>query len=88
LNIPDSGSDQDKTTQDAVTSKEEFAKSQSQINHLIALLRESEANCDRLSQLCDALKEEIRRIERDKERHEHLKENTEYLKNVILKVNY
>jgi hypothetical protein len=39
-----------------------------------------------MTQLSEALKEEIRRVERDNERKEHLKENTEYLKNVILKV--
>jgi peptidoglycan hydrolase CwlO-like protein len=78
--------DQDKTLQDNFSYKEEVTRFQSQVNHLTSLLRESEANCDRLTQLSEALKEEIRRIERDVERQAHLKENTEYLKNVILKV--
>lgn len=67
--------------------KEELVRSKNQIGHLTALLRESESNCERLAQLSEALKEEIRRVERKKERKEHLKENTEYLKNVLLKVN-
>jgi len=66
--------------------KDELIRCQSQVKHLSGLLRESESNSERLTQLCEALKEEIRRVERDNERKEHLKENTEYLKNVILKV--
>lgn len=77
-------SDQDRTIRDSL--HKELVRCQSQVSHLTSLLRESESNCDRLAQLSDALKEEIRRIERDKERQEHLKENTEYLKNVLLKV--
>lgn len=65
--------------------KDELVRSQNQVGHLTALLRESESNCERLTQLSEALKEEIRRVEREKERKEHLKENTEYLKNVLLK---
>ena len=52
---------------------------------MAALLAESEANEARLSQLSDALKEEIRRTERAEERQKHI-ENLEYLKNVVLKV--
>ena len=64
----------------------ELMRCQSQVKHLTAVLRESESNCERLAQLSEALKEEIRRVERDKERKEHLQENSEYLKNVLLKV--
>ncbi|ODM96997.1 GRIP and coiled-coil domain-containing protein 2 [Orchesella cincta] len=72
-------------SRDGVNFKEELVRSQNQVSHLTALLRESESNCERLTQLSEALKEEIRRVEREKERKEHLKENTEYLKNVLLK---
>jgi hypothetical protein len=65
--------------------RDEVLRCQGQIKHLTSLLRESESNCERLTQLSDALKEEIRRVERDRERKEHLKENTEYLKNILLK---
>ncbi|CAL8138242.1 unnamed protein product [Orchesella dallaii] len=76
--------DMDKS-RDGINFKEELVRSQNQVSHLTALLRESESNCERLTQLSEALKEEIRRVEREKERKEHLKENTEYLKNVLLK---
>lgn len=66
----------------------ELSRCQSQVKHLTAVLRESESNCERLTQLSEALKEEIRRVERDKERKEHLQENSEYLKNVLLKVKF
>ena len=59
--------------------------SEKRCRHLAALLAESEANEARLSQLTEALKEEIRRSERAEERQKHI-ENLEYLKNVILKV--
>jgi DNA repair ATPase RecN len=65
--------------------KEELLRCQNQVKHLTSLLRESESNCERLTQLSEALKEEIRRVERDQERKEHLQENSEYLKNVLLK---
>jgi len=81
-----SGSIHDSTMADNIITKEDLIKCHSQINHLTSLLHESEANCERLTQLSEALKEEIRRMEREKERQGHVKENTEYLKNVILKV--
>lgn len=62
-----------------------LANVEKRCNHLAALLAESEANEARLSQLADALKEEIRRSERSEERQKHI-ENLEYLKNVVLKV--
>lgn len=64
---------------------EALAVSEKRCHHLAALLAESEANEARLSQLTDALKEEIRRAERSEERQKHI-ENLEYLKNVVLKV--
>lgn len=64
---------------------ESLAIVEKRCNHLAALLAESEANEARLSQLTDALKEEIRRSERAEERQKHI-ENLEYLKNVVLKV--
>lgn len=64
---------------------ESLAIVEKRCNHLAALLAESEANEARLSQLADALKEEIRRTERAEERQKHI-ENLEYLKNVVLKV--
>ena len=64
---------------------EALASVEKRCNHLAALLAESEANEARLSQLADALKEEIRRTERAEERQKHI-ENLEYLKNVVLKV--
>lgn len=48
-----------------------------------ALLNESEAENAKLSQLTDALKEEIRRGGRNHDREKHL-EHLEYLKNVVL----
>lgn len=66
---------------------ESLAIVEKRCNHLAALLAESEANEARLSQLTDALKEEIRRSERAEERQKHI-ENLEYLKNVVLKVCY
>ena len=64
---------------------ESLAVAEKRCRHLAALLAESEANEARLSQLTDALKEEIRRAERSEERQKHI-ENLEYLKNVVLKV--
>ena len=48
-----------------------------------ALLMEAEAENNKLSQLTEALKEEIRRTGRSETRGKHL-ENLEYLKNVVL----
>jgi len=64
---------------------ESLSISEKQCKHLAALLAESEASEARLSQLTQALKEEIRRNERSEERQKHI-ENLEYLKNVVLKV--
>lgn len=64
---------------------ESLAIAEKRCSHLASLLAESEANEARLSQLADALKEEIRRTERAEERQKHI-ENLEYLKNVVLKV--
>ncbi|KAI9555719.1 hypothetical protein GHT06_018234 [Daphnia sinensis] len=64
---------------------ESLAIVEKRCKHLAALLAESEANEARLSQLADALKEEIRRGERSEERQKHI-ENLEYLKNVVLKI--
>lgn len=55
------------------------------ITQLTSLLHESEAENAKLSQLSDALKEEIRRSARNEDREKHM-ENMEYMKNVILKV--
>jgi len=63
---------------------ESLSISEKQCKHLAALLAESEASEARLSQLTQALKEEIRRNERSEERQKHI-ENLEYLKNVVLK---
>jgi len=63
---------------------ESMTISEKQCKHLAALLAESEANEARLSQLTEALKEEIRRTQRSEERQKHI-ENLEYLKNVVLK---
>lgn len=67
--------------------KETLAVYEKQCHHLAALLAESEANEARLSQLADALKEEIRRAQRAEERQKHI-ENLEYLKNIVLKVTF
>lgn len=66
-------------------SREQLLLSDKRCRHLAALLAESEANEARLSQLTDALKEEIRRNERAEERQKHV-ENLEYLKNIVFKV--
>lgn len=55
------------------------------ISQLTTLLHESEAENAKLTQLTDALKEEIRRSARNEDREKHM-ENMEYMKNVILKV--
>lgn len=55
------------------------------VKHLTTLLAESEQDTARLTQLNDALKEELRRQERSAEREQHL-HNLEYLKNVMFKV--
>lgn len=52
---------------------------------MTTLLAESEQDTARLTQLNDALKEELRRQERSAEREQHL-HNLEYLKNVMFKV--
>ena len=65
--------------------KEALLVLEKRCHHLASLLAESESNEARLSQLTDALKEEIRRTERAEERQKHI-ENLEYLKNVVLKV--
>ena len=52
---------------------------------MTTLLHESEAENSKLTQLTDALKEEIRRNSRNVDREKHM-ENIEYIKNVILKV--
>jgi len=64
---------------------ESLSMAEKRCRHLSTLLMESEANEARLSQLVDALKEEIRRNERSEERQKHI-ENLEYMKNVVLKV--
>ncbi|XP_047740894.1 GRIP and coiled-coil domain-containing protein 2 [Hyalella azteca] len=53
------------------------------MEQVTVLLHESEAENAKLSQLTDALKEEIRRGSRNHDREKHL-ENLEYLKNVVL----
>ena len=53
--------------------------------HMASLLSESEAENQKLNQLADVLKEEIRSYQRSEERIKHI-ENLEYVKNVILKV--
>ena len=53
------------------------------LQQVSSLLHESEAENSRLTQLTDALKEEIRRGSRNNDREKHL-ENLEYLKNVVL----
>lgn len=58
---------------------------ESRVKHLTTLLAESERDAARLTQLNDALKEEVRRQERSEEREQHL-HNLEYLKNVMFKV--
>lgn len=55
------------------------------VRHLTTLLAEAEQDTARLTQLNDALKEEVRRQERSAEREQHL-HNLEYLKNVMFKV--
>lgn len=55
------------------------------VRHLTTLLAEAEQDTARLTQLNDALKEEVRRQERSAEREKHL-HNLEYLKNVMFKV--
>nr|XP_018909832.1 PREDICTED: GRIP and coiled-coil domain-containing protein 2 [Bemisia tabaci] len=64
--------------------KHDLATYQSQVQHLSALLNESEKNNARNEQLNSFLKEEIRRLERSLERQPHIT-NSEYLKNVIFK---
>ena len=73
------------TERDRLTAAEsELSASRLTEQHLSSLLHESEASNAKLSQLCDALKEEIRRAERSEERQQHLNQ-MEYLKNVIVK---
>lgn len=60
---------------------------ESRVKHLTTLLAESERDTARLTQLNDALKEEVRRQERSEEREQHL-HNLEYLKNVMFKVSW
>ena len=58
---------------------------ETRIHQVTTLLHESEAENSKLTQLTDALKEEIRRNSRNVDREKHM-ENIEYIKNVILKV--
>ena len=53
------------------------------VQQVSSLLHESEAENSKLTQLTDALKEEIRRNSRNNDREKHL-ENLEYVKNVVL----
>ena len=55
------------------------------LQHMTALLSESESEAARLTQMTDLLKEEIRSYQRSEERKKHI-ENLEYVKNIILKV--
>ncbi|CAG0896216.1 unnamed protein product [Darwinula stevensoni] len=75
---------QSPTAQDLEGLRTQLSNEARRARHLALLLNESEANNAKLSQLSDALKEEIRRRERNEERKEHL-EHLEYLKNIILK---
>ena len=78
-----------RSTEEQTTTRQQLMDSlcisEKQCKHLAALLAESEASEARLSQLTQALKEEIRRNERSEERQKHI-ENLEYLKNIVLKV--
>lgn len=77
-----------RSTEEQTTTRQQLMDSlcisEKQCKHLAALLAESEASEARLSQLTQALKEEIRRNERSEERQKHI-ENLEYLKNIVLK---
>lgn len=63
----------------------QVVSSEMRIQQLTSLLHESEAENAKLTQLSDALKEEIRRSARNLDREKHM-ENMEYMKNIILKV--
>lgn len=61
-----------------------ISAAETRIAQVTSLLHESEAENAKLTQLSDALKEEIRRAARNEDREKHM-ENMEYMKNVILK---
>lgn len=66
--------------------KKQLAENESKVNHLTALLADTEQDLAKHVQMNKLLKEEIRRQQRSVEREQHA-ENLEYLKNVIFKVN-
>ena len=68
---------------DAMISRVTIAEKK--VSHLNNLLCDAESENDRLGQLAQVLKEEIRTYQRSEERSKHI-ENLEYVKNVIVKV--
>lgn len=61
-----------------------FTSAEKRVSHLNSLLSEAETESQRMSQLAEVLKEEIRTYQRSEERSKHI-ENLEYVKNVIIK---
>ena len=64
-----------------------FTSAEKRVSHLNSLLSEAETESQRMSQLAEVLKEEIRTYQRSEERSKHI-ENLEYVKNVIIKVRF
>ena len=64
-----------------------FTSAEKRVSHLNSLLSEAETESQRMSQLAEVLKEEIRTYQRSEERSKHI-ENLEYVKNVIIKVHF
>lgn len=74
----------DATGKEVARLESKLSAGEMRIQQLTSLLHESEAENAKLTQLADALKEEIRRSARNENREKHM-ENMEYMKNVILK---
>lgn len=64
--------------------KLKLAKEENRVQHLTALLADSEKDLAKIQQMNDMLKEEVRRQQRNFEREEHI-QNSEYLKNIVIK---
>nr|XP_022903677.1 GRIP and coiled-coil domain-containing protein 2-like [Onthophagus taurus] len=70
--------------QETYSIKKQLNENEAKVNHLTALLSDTEQDLAKHVQMNQVLKEEIRRQRRSLEREEHA-ENLEYLKNVIFK---
>ncbi|XP_050307589.1 GRIP and coiled-coil domain-containing protein 2-like [Anthonomus grandis grandis] len=73
-----------KSEDEVMALKKQLYQQESKVNHLTALLSDTEQDLSKHVQMNKVLKEEIRRQQRSVEREKHA-ENLEYLKNVVFK---